>query len=329
MLTARVISQEKGLYRVLLENNEIMATVSGKLRYEAKNISDFPAVGDYVVMDSNIQGNNGVIQEVMPRKSVFIRKATGTAHVEQIVAANIDVIFICMALNNDFNLRRLERYLSIGWDSGAIPVVVLTKADLCDNISEKLAEVHSVAMGAEILITSSLEENGCNDILPYIKEGQTIALIGSSGVGKSTLINCLLGENRISTNSLRNDDKGRHTTTRRELFVLPNGAFIIDTPGMRELGMWDAAVGLDKTFTDIIDLSKSCRFRNCSHVKEPGCAIIRAIESGELTEERWQSYLKLRTENEYAADSESYIAAKEKKFKNISIMNKNNKNIKF
>jgi len=329
MLTARVISQEKGLYRVLLENNEIMATVSGKLRYEAKNISDFPAVGDYVVMDSNIQGNNGVIQEVMPRKSVFIRKATGTAHVEQIVAANIDVIFICMALNNDFNLRRLERYLSIGWDSGAIPVVVLTKADLCDNISEKLTEVHSVAMGAEILITSSLEENGCNDILPYIKEGQTIALIGSSGVGKSTLINCLLGENRISTNSLRNDDKGRHTTTRRELFVLPNGAFIIDTPGMRELGMWDAAVGLDKTFTDIIDLSKSCRFRNCSHVKEPGCAIIRAIESGELTEERWQSYLKLRTENEYAADSESYIAAKEKKFKNISIMNKNNKNIKF
>jgi len=204
----------------------------------------------------------------------------------------------------------------------------LTKADLCENTDEKLLAAETVTMGADVIVTSAIEQDGYNQVLHYIKEGQTIAFIGSSGVGKSTLINRLLGEDRIGTSGLRNDDKGRHTTTRRELFLLPNGGLVIDTPGMRELGMWDAAGGLDKTFFDVEDLSLQCRFKDCSHTSEPGCAVLSAIESGELSEERWLSYQKLKAENAYAEDSEGYLAAKEKKFKDIAKFVKQMKNKK-
>lgn len=290
LIAGRILSQEKGLYRVISARGEQFAETSGKFRYEVGSASDFPVVGDFVMMDCAPNMVNAIIHHVLPRKSVFIRKAVGTAHNKQVIAANIDTVFICMSLNNDFNLRRLERYLSIGWESGAVPVVVLTKADLCGNTAEKLSSVKAVAMGADILITSAIEQDGYEQVLPYIKEGHTVALIGSSGVGKSTLINRLLGENRIDTNGLRNDDKGRHTTTRRELFLLPNGGLVIDTPGMRELGLWNAAEGLCKTFSDIEELSTKCRFKNCSHTTEPGCAVIAATESGDLSSERWQSY---------------------------------------
>ena len=314
----RITLQEKGLYQLETAMGEKWAEVSGKFRYSADVVSDFPAVGDFVMVDWNVDGGNAVIHQILPRKSCITRKAAGNARQEQIVAANIDTIFLCMSLNNDFNLRRLERYLSIAWDSGAMPVIVLTKADLCDNLPARLAEVSSIAIGVDVLVTSAVEEDGVTQVLPYIKEGRTVAFIGSSGVGKSTLINRLLGENRLDTNGLRNDDKGRHTTTHRELILLPHGGMVIDTPGMRELGMWDSGSGIDHTFGEIEELAACCRFHDCSHQREPGCAIQKALQEGTLSEERWSSYLKLKAEAEYAEDSQSYLAAKEKKFKDIA-----------
>lgn len=325
LAVGRVLSQEKGVYRVIHAQGEQSASVSGKYRYEARAVSDYPAVGDFVMLEPGDGSSQAVIHALLPRKSIFVRKAAGTSNSEQVVAANVDRVFICMSLNSDFNLRRLERYLSVAWESGAVPVILLTKADLCEDISEKKADVSAVAVGVDVLATSSIEYGGYESILPYLTTGQTIALIGSSGVGKSTLINCLLGEKRIETNGLRNDDKGRHTTTRRELLLLPGGGIMIDTPGMRELGMWDAADGLEKTFADIEELALSCRFNNCTHRGEPGCAISAALERGALSEERWLSYQKLQTENAYTENSESYLAAKEQKFKDIAKRNKTNR----
>ena len=318
LTVGRILSQEKGLYRVIAEHGEQFAETSGKFRYAVQSVSAFPAVGDFVMMDCKKSNNHAIIHHVLPRKSGFVRKAAGTANKEQVVAANIDNVFICMSLNNDFNPRRLERYLSVCWESGAVPVVVLTKSDLCNDTDEKLLAVEAVTMGADILITSSVEEDGYKQVLSYIKRGQTIALIGSSGVGKSTIINCLLGENRIETNGLRRDDKGRHTTTKRELFLLPDGGLVIDTPGMRELGMWDAGGGLDKTFSDVEEMAANCHFKDCSHTSEPGCAVLAAIEDGELSADRLQSYRKLKAENAYVEDTESYLVSKEQKLKDIS-----------
>ena len=316
--------QEKGMYRIRTSMGGQNALVSGKFQFDAQSPSDYPAVGDYV-MASCADLDTAVIHQVLPRKSLFVRKAAGTSKTEQVVAANIDTVFLCMSLNNDFNLRRLERYLSVAWESGADPVVVLTKADLCGDLPQKQREVEAIAMGVDILTTSAMESDGYRQIMPYITQGRTVAFVGSSGVGKSTLINRLLGEERLATDGLRNDDKGHHTTTHRELLFLPNGAMVIDTPGMRELGMWDAASGVEQTFGDIEELAARCRFRNCSHSGEPGCAVRAALESGHLDAGRWLSYQKLKNENSYAADSESYLAAKEKKFKEISKINKYHK----
>ena len=315
---ARVILQEKDLYRIVTAHGEQPAVVSGKFRYEAQTVSEYPAVGDFVMVEHAGEDGNAVIQAILPRKSVFTRRAAGTANREQVVAANIDTVFICMSLNNDFNVRRLERYLSVAWDSGASPVIILTKADLCADLDQRLREVESVALGVEVVVTSSLSENGTDALKPYLKEGKTASFIGSSGVGKSTLINRFMGNDKLATNGLRNDDKGRHTTTHRELVLMENGALVIDTPGMRELGMWGADSGIDTTFADIEALALGCKFKNCTHTSEPGCAIRAAIEDGSLSEERYRSYTKLSAENAYAEDSESYLAAKSKKFKEIA-----------
>lgn len=321
----RILLQEKGIYRVISETGEQFAEVSGRLKHKAKSISDFPAVGDFVMIDCNANKGHAVIHDILPRKSVFIRKAAGTGNTEQVVAANIDTVFICMSLNNDFNLRRLERYLSVAWDSGAVPVIVLTKSDLCSDLKQFISSVELIAAGTDIVTASAMEQNGLGKLLPYITYGSTVALIGSSGVGKSTIINRLLGENRLDTNGLCDDDKGRHTTTRRELFLLKHGGMVIDTPGMRELGLWNIDKGLDKAFSDIEALASMCRFRNCSHTNEPHCAVKDAIEKGELSKERLQSYQKLKSENRYAENTDEYLADKKQKFKNISKINKRNR----
>ena len=324
LILCRVISQEKGRYCLSYENGELQAVLSGKFRYTAKSPLDYPAVGDYLLADFN-EDDISVIHYLLPRKSVFLRKAAGTASVLQVVSANIDTLLLCMALNSDFNLRRLERYLPVGWESGATPVVVLTKSDLCDNLGQKLSLVRSAAIGVDIVVTSSTETDGYLALLPYLDPDKTVAFLGSSGVGKSSLINRLLGKNRLKTNDLRNDRKGRHTTTHRELFTLPNGSFVIDTPGMRELGLWNIGEGLETAFSDIDALSSRCRFKNCSHNSEPGCAIRAALQNGSLSKERWQSYKKLAAESAFTTDTESYLAAKEQKFKNIAKYNKANR----
>lgn len=313
------------MYRVMHAHGEQNAMVSGKFSYEVQTISDYPTVGDFVMLSAIDTNSPAVIHAVLPRTSVFVRKAAGTAVNEQVVAANIDIVFICMSLGNDFNIRRLERYLSIAWESGASPVIVLTKADLCDDIAQKQAQAASAAMGAEILITSGLTEDGCTALLPYLQTGQTVVFIGSSGVGKSSLINRLLQEDRMKTGGLRNDEKGRHTTTHRQMLLLPTGGIVIDTPGMRELGMWDSADGLERVFSDIEELSRSCRFRDCTHTNEPDCAVRAAMQNGTLSQARWLSYQKLTAENAYTEDAQGYLTAKNKKFKDIAKKNKSNR----
>lgn len=290
----RIISQDKGLYTAVTENGEFKAQISGKLRYNAVNISDYPAVGDFVMLDEN-EGTS-VIHHILTRKSAFIRKAAGTSKDDQVVAANVDTIFICMSLNRDFNLRRLERYIAIGWDSGAIPVVVLTKSDLCTDIDSIFLELSGIAIGLDILVTSSLAEE-YESIKKYINYGCTVAFIGSSGVGKTTLINKLMGQSIFETREIRNDDRGRHATTRRELILLPEGGIVIDTPGMRELGIESA--DFSRAFSDIDELSQMCKFSDCTHTREPGCAVKKAVESGSLSEERLESYFKLKKEADY------------------------------
>lgn len=294
----RIIGQNKELYKVATNKGEVIGEISGKMRHMATTMTDYPTVGDFVLIDRVDQSHgNAIIHQIVTRKSLIVRKAAGTSHEIQIVAANIDTIFICMSLNNDFNIRRLERYMAISFDSGAMPVIVLAKVDICDDLSAKLAEVEKVAVGVDIIITSGLSNDGYQDILQYIVPGQTVAFIGSSGVGKSTLINRLLGEEIQETKEIRKDDKGRHATTSRELKLIPTGGAVIDTPGMRELGL--ESVNLSKAFVDIEQFASQCKFKDCHHENEPGCRVKKAIEDGELDDERLISYKKLKKEAKY------------------------------
>jgi len=296
-----------------------MARVSGKFRYNVSAISEFPSVGDFVLVEHSFKDDVALIHKVLQRKSVFIRKAAGKNCMEQVVAANIDTIFLCMALNGDFNIRRLERYLSIAWDSGAVPVIILTKIDLCDDLQAKRFEIENVAVGVPVMEPSGLTGDGLQQIKQYLQKTKTVAFIGSSGVGKSTLINRLLGEECLKTNTIRKDDKGRHTTTHRELFLIPDSGMVIDTPGM-----WKAGKGIEHAFSDIEKLAEKCRFHNCTHTSEPGCAVRAAMEDGMIDEERLKAYKKLKAENSYMEDTGNYMLAKKKKFKEIAKYNKNN-----
>ena len=300
LFVGRVIARYNNVYRVATDNGEIHAEVSGKLRHTVKEAAQLPAVGDFVMLDKTSDaGGRAVIHRVLERQSAFVRKAAGNTTDGQVVAAGIDTVFVCMALDRDFNVARLERYLAIAWNSDAVPVVVLTKADLAGDAPARLAEAEAAAIGADVLVTSGLLEDGADVLRPYLIPGKTATFIGSSGVGKSTLINRLCGKNRLETGDVRSDGKGRHTTTRRELIHLPGGGMLIDTPGMRELGIESADLG--RSFSDIAALATQCRFADCAHESEPGCAVRAAIAEGVLTEDRLKSYQKLKREVSYQA----------------------------
>lgn len=311
LFLGRISIQQKGIYNVFTEEGEIKAQVSGKFKHAAISNIEFPVVGDWVLLDRNDdQNGNAIIQHTLNRKSIFKRKMSGNTSESQIVGTNIDIIFLCMALNNDFNLRRLERYIAAAYDSSANPIIVLTKSDLCFNIDEKLVEIESIAIGIDIIVTSSVLDEGIENIKKYISKGKTVAFVGSSGIGKSTIINKLLGEERLKTNAISENDKGRHTTTYRQMLLLENGGVLMDTPGMREIGVVGA--NIEKSFNDIEELALRCKFSNCSHSKEKGCAILEAIENGELTEERFKNYKKLQRESAYNSLKSSKQLEKQK-----------------
>ncbi len=298
LVPARVSVQHRGAYDVLVADGEVRAGLPGKLLHDAGDKADLPAVGDWVAIDPP-EGGQSTVRAVLARRTAFTRTAASDQHrvsEQQVVAANVDTVFLVQALAEDFNLRRLERYLVLAWESGAQPVVVLTKADLSDDVDGAVAEVESVAVGVPVHAVSNLTGEGIDGLRSYFAGNRTVAALGSSGVGKSTLINSLSGEEVMATGALRRDGRGRHTTTRRELIAVPGGGFFLDTPGMRELQLAEASGGMMETFEDVTELAGECRFSNCAHESEPGCAVQEALREGTLDPERWTSYRKLQRE---------------------------------
>lgn len=299
---ARVMRQLRDLSLLWSEHGERWGEVSGKFRHEAADRSSFPVVGDWVAMEPS-GDDRALIHAVLPRRSAFVRKVAGELVEAQVAAANVDTVFLVSGLDGDFNLGRIERYLTTAWDSGASPVIVLNKADLLADIQSVMTEVELIAPGVPVVAVSAAAGGNLDALGPYLVPRKTVALLGSSGVGKSTLINRLLGEERFRTAPVSDaeEGRGRHTTTTRELVRLPGGALLVDTPGMRELQLWTDDEGLGRPFQDIEDLATRCRFDDCSHEREPGCAVRAAVEDGTLDPRRLESFLKLRREVRFLA----------------------------
>jgi ribosome biogenesis GTPase len=319
---ARIASESRELYKVFSECGELAARISGKMRYLAGEEGQLPAVGDWVVIIPQVNEKSAVIHAMIPRKSKFSRKVAEEITKEQVVAANVDTVFIVNGLDGgrNLNLRRIERYLTLAWNSGATPVIVLNKTDLCPDIDISIDSVESVAMGVPVHALSARERSGLDELAQYLENGKTAAFLGSSGVGKSSIINALMGEAIQDTGEVRDDDKmGRHTTTRRELILLPSGGMVIDTPGMREIQMWAGEDDLEGAFPDIAALAERCYFNDCTHDREPGCAVRDAIEAGDLELARFEGFKKLQNELVYlAAREDNSVRRMEKeKWKNM------------
>jgi ribosome biogenesis GTPase / thiamine phosphate phosphatase len=312
----RIAVEYRNSYLLYTEQGEQSAEVTGKLRHQATGSQDFPAVGDWVVIKAIASEQRATIHAILPRTSKFSRKVAGSKIEEQIIATNVDTVFLVSGLDGDLNPRRIERYLILAWESGATPVILLNKADLCPNLEQCLMEVEKIAMGVPIVMLSAMQHQDMELLQPYLQPGKTIVLLGSSGVGKSTITNQLKGELVQTVQAVRlGDDRGKHTTTNRQLIVLPSGALVIDTPGMRELQVWSTTEGLPETFMDIEVLVEQCRFRNCQHESEPGCAIQQALAGGQLDFKRFVSYQKLQREAQHLIrkqDQQSTLAEKER-----------------
>ncbi|MBN2010211.1 ribosome small subunit-dependent GTPase A [candidate division KSB1 bacterium] len=309
LVPGRIALAEKNQYRILGEFGEINAEVAGKIRHQAKQKSQLPAVGDWVAMIIPDDGR-ALIEHILPRKTSVVRMASGSRKrnnpgmtEEQIIAANVDIIFIVTGLDRDYNPRRIERYLTLVYNSGASPIIVLNKADMCDNVEACRLEIEEIAFDVPIHTMSALNEDDVEPLLAYFKPGLTGALLGSSGAGKSTIINSLLGYERQKVKVISDAvNKGQHTTTHRELIFIPNGGLLMDNPGMREIQLSSQADDLSDTFGDIEELADSCRFNDCAHEAEPGCAVKQAIQAGELDVARFESYQKLKREMFYQAE---------------------------
>jgi len=295
-IPGRVVSHGRGQLRAETAVEPVLVIVQRGFRRAASGPEDHPAVGDWLALEP-LGGGSAALREVLPRSSAFIRHDAAENGGAQVVATNVDTVLLVSALTRDLNLRRLERYLALAWSSGAEPIVVLNKADLCDDVPARVAEVAAVVGDARILVLSARTGMGLDRLQPELAAGRTLALLGSSGVGKSTITNALLGAERQLVREVREDDqRGRHTTSARELFRLPGGALLIDTPGMRSIGLWEAGEGLETAFGDVEALAASCRFSDCRHEVEPGCAVRAAVASGELGEDRLESRRKLMRE---------------------------------
>lgn len=323
-IPARITACHKNKFEFVCNNGKGLAHLKTSEYFVGKEI--YPTTGDFVLIDYRTDGES-LILKTLPRKTSFKRiDPSSSGKGAQVVAANFDYVFIMQSLNQNFNPNRLERYLTLAWESGAAPVVLLTKADIADDLQNKIKKAEQVCLGVDVIAISSKTAYGINELEKYLTAGKTIVFLGSSGVGKSSLVNALAGKEIMNVSEIRNaDDRGRHTTTHRQLIMLDSGVMIIDTPGMRELGMWDAADGLEHSFADIEQYFGKCKFRDCKHQSEPGCAVKQAIANGEISQERWNNYLQLKKESSYSEGKDDYLIQKWQRNKQIA---KNVRNLK-